>query len=105
VIPDFRQDVESGHVRQHQVEDEEGDSVAERGVNRLGSGAGAQRPIAGGREMLCHQGNDFGLIVNDEDSIRYWVRFHCHTVERYSGRSMIVSVPGAFLVARFAGPA
>lgn len=76
MIPDRRQDVESRHVRQHQVEDEEGDSVTQGGVDGLGAGTRGQRPIACGSEMVRHESDYLRLVIDDQDSVRYGVRFH-----------------------------
>ena len=60
-------DVGPGHVRQHQVEDDQVRRLLSRRGQRLPARAGHPRPVAGALHVERQGGGDVGLVLDDED--------------------------------------
>ncbi len=63
------QHVIAGDARQHEIENDQGRSIASRDLERLRPRAGRGHPITTFGEMVCNEGNDVCLVVDDEDAL------------------------------------
>src|SRR6185295_12661851 len=69
VSSDPLEHLEPGQFGQHQVQHDERGLFLARGFERLCAGGRRGHAVAGACQMVCHQGDDIRLIVNNQDPI------------------------------------